>query len=82
LTLRGTVLFDNELAVPSGGTGTGQFNTRGVLYGNSTAPLQSTAGSDYLNPYTGTNQQSSNAILTTDSQGVPVWSDVIDCGTF
>jgi hypothetical protein len=82
LTLRGTVLFDNELAVPSGGTGAGQFNARGVLYGNSTAPLQSTAGSDYLNPYTGTNQQTSNAILTTNSQGVPVWSDVIDCGTF
>jgi hypothetical protein len=82
LTLRGTVLFDNELAVPSGGTGSGQFNVRGILYGNSTAPVQSTAGSDHLNPYTGTNQQSSNAILTTDSQGVPVWSDVIDCGTF
>ena len=82
LTLRGTVLFDNELAVPSGGTGTGQFNTRGVLYGNSTDPVQSTAGSDYENPYTGTNQQTSNAILTTTAAGVPVWTDVIDCGTF
>jgi Concanavalin A-like lectin/glucanases superfamily len=82
LTLRGTVLFDNELAVPSGGTGAGQFTTRGILYGNSTAPIQSTAASDHLNQYTGTNQQTSNAILTTDSQGVPVWTDVIDCGTF
>ena len=82
LTLRGTVLFDNELAVPSGGTGAGQFNARGVVYGNSTDPLQSTAGSDYLNPYTGTNQQTSNAILTTTAAGVPVWTDVIDCGTF
>lgn len=82
LTLRGTVLFENELAVPSGGTGVGQFNERGVLYGNSTGPLQSTAGSDYQNPYTGTNQQTSNAILTTTAAGVPVWTDVIDCGTY
>ena len=82
LTLRGTVLFDNELAVPSGGTGAGQFAVRGVLYGNSTDPIQSTAGSDYQNPYTGTNQQTSNAILTTTAAGVPVWTDVIDCGTF
>jgi hypothetical protein len=82
LTLRGTVLFDNELAVPSGGTGNGQFNARGVLYGNSTDPVQSTAGSDYQTPYTGTNQQTSYAMLTTDANGVPVWTDVIDCGTF
>jgi len=82
LTLRGTVLFENELAVPSGGTGAGQFNEKGILYGNSTGPLQSTAASDYQNPYTGTNQQTSNAILTTTAQGVPVWTDVIDCGTY
>jgi hypothetical protein len=82
LTLRGTVLFENELSVSSGGTGGGQFTARGVLYGNSTDPLQSTAGSDYENPYTGTNQQTSNAILTTTAQGIPVWTDVIDCGTF
>lgn len=82
LTLRGTVLFDNELSVSSGGTGNGQFNARGVLYGNSTDPVQSTAGSDYQTPYTGTNQQTSYAILTTTASGVPVWTDVIDCGTF
>jgi cytoskeletal protein CcmA (bactofilin family) len=82
LTLRGTVLFENELSVSSGGTGAGQFNARGILYGNSTDAIQSTAGSDYETPYTGTNQQTSNAILTTTAQGVPVWTDVIDCGTF
>jgi hypothetical protein len=82
LTLRGTVLFENELSVSSGGTGSGQFNARGILYGNSTDAIQSTAGSDYETPYTGTNQQTSNAILTTTAQGVPVWTDVIDCGTF
>ena len=82
LTLRGTVLFENELSVSSGGTGGGQFNARGILYGNSTDAIQSTAGSDYETPYTGTNQQTSNAILTTTAQGVPVWTDVIDCGTF
>ena len=82
LTLRGTVLFENELSVSSGGTGAGQFNAKGILYGNSTDAIQSTAGSDYQTPYTGTNQQTSNAILTTTDQGVPVWTDVIDCGTF
>ena len=82
LTLRGTVLFENELSVSSGGTGAGQFTARGILYGNSTDAIQSTAGSDYENPYTGTNQQTSNSILTTNAQGVPVWTDVIDCGTF
>jgi len=82
LTLRGTVLFENELSVSSGGTGTGQFTARGILYGNSTDAIQATAGSDYETPYTGTNQQTSNAILTTNAQGVPVWTDVIDCGTF
>jgi len=44
--------------------------------------LQSTAASDVAAPYTGTNQQTSNAILTTTANGTPVWSDVIDCGTF
>ena len=82
LTLHGRVLFENELAVESGGTGAGQFTARGILYGNSTDPLQATAASDHLNPYTGTNQQTSNAILTTNAQGIPVWTDVIDCGTF
>jgi hypothetical protein len=82
LTLRGTVLFDNELAVTSGGTGSGQFTTKGILYGNSTDPVQSTLASDVANPYTGTNQQTSNAILTTSADGTPVWTDVIDCGTF
>lgn len=82
LTLRGRVLFENELAVESGGTGAGQFTAKGILYGNSTQPLQSTAASDVATPYTGTNQQTSNAILTTTANGTPVWSDVIDCGTF
>lgn len=82
LTLRGRVLFENELAVESGGTGVGQFTAKGILYGNSTNPLQSTAASDVAAPYTGTNQQTSNAILTTTANGTPVWSDVIDCGTF
>lgn len=82
LTLRGTPLFENELAVPSGGTGVGQFAARGVLYGNSTDPIQATDGSDYENPYTGTNQQTSFAVLTTTAQGVPVWTDIIDGGTY
>ena len=82
LTLRGRVLFENELAVESGGTGVGQFTAKGILYGNSTNPLQVTAGSDVATPYTGTNQQTSNAILTTTANGTPVWTDIIDCGTF
>lgn len=78
LTLRGRILFDNELTVPNGGTGTTQFNLNGILYGNTSNPIQSTLGS---NPGV-TNVTSSNAILTTTATGIPVWTDVIDCGTF
>jgi cytoskeletal protein CcmA (bactofilin family) len=78
LTLRGRVLFDDQLTVPNGGTGTTQFNQNGILYGNTTNAVQSTLGS---NPGV-TNITDSNAILTTTAAGVPVWTDVIDCGTF
>jgi hypothetical protein len=78
LTLRGRVLFDDQLTVTNGGTGATQFNQNGILYGNTTNPVQSTLGS---NPGV-TNATASNAILTTTSAGIPVWTDVIDCGTF
>jgi hypothetical protein len=68
----------NALGVPQGGTGTTNFTTKGILYGNSTSALQVTAASDMA----GTNATTSYGILTTDSSNTPVWTDVIDCGTY
>jgi hypothetical protein len=68
----------NALAVPQGGTGTTTFTTKGIIYGNSTSALQVTAASDMG----GTNATTSYGILTTDSSNTPVWTDVIDCGTY
>jgi hypothetical protein len=68
----------NALGVPQGGTGTTNFTTKGILYGNSTSALQVTAASDMGVG----NATTSYGILTTDSNNTPVWTDVIDCGTY
>jgi hypothetical protein len=68
----------NALAVPQGGTGTTTFTSKGIVYGNGTGALQVTAASDMG----GANATTSYAILTTDSSNNPVWTDVIDCGTY
>ena len=66
-----------DVEVQFGGTGVGTFTTNGVLFGNSTSPLQVTAAS---NP--GSNATTSYGILTTDGSNVPVWTDVIDGGSY
>ena len=68
----------SALAVPQGGSGTTTFTTKGIVYGNSTSALQVTAASDMG----GANATTSYGILTTDSSNTPVWTDVIDCGTY
>jgi hypothetical protein len=68
----------SALAVPQGGSGTTTFTTKGIVYGNSTNALQVTAASDMG----GANATTSYGILTTDSSNTPVWTDVIDCGTY
>lgn len=79
LTAHGTgkVVITPDLEVSYGGTGVGTFTTNGVLFGNSTSPLQVTAAS---NP--GSNATTSYGILTTDGSNVPLWTDVIDGGSY
>lgn len=79
LTAHGTgkVVITPDLEVSYGGTGVGTFTTNGVLFGNSTDPLQVTAAS---NP--GSNATTSYGILTTDGSNVPLWTDVIDGGSY
>lgn len=66
-----------DVEVQFGGTGVGTFTTNGVLFGNSTSPVQVTAAS---NP--GSNATTSYGILTTDGSNVPLWTDVIDGGSY
>jgi hypothetical protein len=66
-----------DLAVEFGGTGSSTFTTNGVIYGNAAGALQVTASS---NP--GLNATTSFGILTTNESNVPVWTDVIDGGSY
>lgn len=79
LTAHGTgkVIITPDLEVSYGGTGVSTFTTNGILYGNGTSPLQVTAAS---NP--GSNATTSNGILTTNGSNVPLWTDVIDGGSY
>ena len=71
-----SLTLTNDLAVEHGGTGTGSFTSKGILYGNGTGAVQVTAAAGTSDATT------SNEILTVDAQGTPVWTDVIDEGTF
>ena len=73
-----SLTLTNALSVTQGGTGSITFTAKGIVYGNSVSGLQSTAASDM----SGTNATASYGILTTDSNNTPVWTDVIDCGTY
>jgi hypothetical protein len=66
-----------DLEVQYGGTGRSTFTENGVIYGNTTDGLLVTAES---NP--GSNATTSFGILTTDINNVPVWTDVIDGGSY
>ena len=73
----GVLALTTDLEVQYGGTGVSSFTAKGVVYGNSTSGLLVTAAS---NP--GSNATISYGILTTDGSNVPVWTDVIDGGTY
>ena len=64
------------LTVPQGGTGFASATTKGIIYGNGTGALQVTAAAG------GSDQDWSSQILTVNSSGVPVWSTVLEGGTF
>ena len=64
------------LTVGQGGTGVGTFTSNGLVFGNGTGALQVTSAA-------GTSDQTwSNQIMTVNNSGVPVWSTVLDGGTF
>jgi len=79
LTANGTgrIILSPQLEVNYGGTGVTTFTVNGIVYGNSTDPLLVTAAS---NP--GSNATTSYGILTTDGSNVPLWTDVIDGGSY
>lgn len=77
VNVSGSINFTSGITVPNGGTGRTSFTTNGVLFGNNTNALQVTAAST-----PGSNATTSYGILTTNDSNVPVWTDVIDCGTY
>lgn len=59
----------SAIGVTDGGTGAATFTTNGVLYGNGTGAIQATT----VGPDT---------FILKSNAGVPVWSNVIDGGTY
>jgi hypothetical protein len=57
------------IGVTDGGTGASTFTTNGVLYGNGTSAIQATAAGN-------------NNYILKSNNGTPVWSNVIDGGTY
>ena len=76
LTVDGAVTLNTTLTVPNGGTGITTATAKGILYGNGTDALQVTAAAGTADAST------SNEIMTVDGTGTPVWTDVIDGGSF
>jgi hypothetical protein len=73
----GELKLTTDLEVQYGGTGRSTFTTNGVIYGNTADGLLVTAAS-----LPGSNATTSFGILTTDINNVPVWTDVIDGGSY
>ena len=71
-----SLTLTNDLQVAHGGTGVSTFTTKGILYGDGTNNIKVTDAAGTSDATT------SNEILTVDAQGTPVWTDVIDEGTF
>lgn len=84
---RGTVVLgdlelDTDLAVQYGGTGGSTFTQYGIIYGNAANPFQVTDAANMGAPGTGSDATTSYQILTVTSAGIPVWTNVLDGGTF
>jgi hypothetical protein len=77
LIVNGDLELDNQLQPAYGGTGLTTITQNGIMYGNGTSAVGVTPESS-----PGFNATTSFGILTTDSNNVPVWTDVIDEGTF
>lgn len=72
-----TLTLASDLAVQYGGTGRSTFTENGIIYGNTTDGLLVTSEST-----PGSNATTSYGILTTDINNVPVWTDVVDGGSY
>jgi hypothetical protein len=77
VVVNGDLELGNQLAVQYGGTGLTTIPANSIVYGNDTGVMGNTGVS---NP--GFNATTSYGVLTTDENNVPVWTDVIDEGTF
>ena len=66
----GWTIDTNGLDVSMGGTGAPTHTSNGVLYGNGGNALQATAAGV------------AHKFLTANGSGVPVWTDILDGGTF
>ena len=66
----GWTIDTNGLDVSMGGTGAATHTSNGILYGNGGNALQATAAGV------------AHKFLTANGSGVPVWTDVLDGGTF
>ena len=71
LSVTGTVSLTNDLAVTHGGTGLSSFTGKGVFTSNSGGSAISFVTSS-----------TTGAIVQFNSSGVPVASEIIDCGTY
>ncbi|MBO58331.1 MAG: hypothetical protein CMA77_04985 [Euryarchaeota archaeon] len=84
---RGTVVLgdlelDTDLAVQYGGTGASTFTQYGITYGDGTNAIKVTAAANMADPGTGDDATTSYQVLTVTAAGVPVWTNVLDGGTF
>ena len=76
--VNGDLELGNQLATQYGGTGLTSVTTNGIMYGDGANTIAVTGESSPG----GTNATTSYGILSTDENNVPVWTDVIDEGTF
>jgi hypothetical protein len=84
---RGTVVLgdlelDTDLEVQYGGTGASTFTQYGITYGDGTNAIKVTAAANIASPGTGDDATTSYQVLTVTAAGVPVWTNVLDGGTF
>ena len=74
----GTLTLTTDLEVQYGGTGASTFTENGILYGDTTNPVQVTDAA-------GTSDATESfqvLTVTSDSDATPIWTDTIDGGSF
>jgi len=65
----GTVSGITDITVADGGTGVSSFTTNGILYGNGSSAISVTAAG-------------TDGYFLKSNAGTPVWSNVVDGGTY